>query len=194
MKNFEIINRLFTSKVRTKLLDIFLSSPEARYYIRELERKIKEEAKNISRELQNLEAIGLLSSEKQGNQKIYTVNKDFFLYSELKGLIYKTTGVFGILKNAMVKLEGVETAFVYGSYATGNETQSSDVDLIVVGKLDLAALNEVINELEDTLKREINYICFDREEFEERKKKKDAFLCEVMSNKIMVLKDSKNAV
>lgn len=194
MKNYEIINRLFSSKIRTKLLDIFLSSPESRYYIRELERKIKEEAKNISRELQNLETIGLLFSEKQGNQKIYAVNEDFFLYPELKGLIYKTTGVFGVLKNAMFTLKGVEAAFIYGSYATGKETQSSDVDLLVVGKLDLTELNDVINELEVTLNREINYICFDREEFEERKKLKDAFLLEVLSNNIMMLKGSKNAL
>ena len=83
--------------MRIKLLDVFLSVPKARFYIRELERKINEEAKNISRELQNLEALGLLVSEKQGNQKLYSVNEDFFLYPELKGIIFKTTGVLSFL-------------------------------------------------------------------------------------------------
>jgi len=184
----------FSSKIRSKLLDAFLSLPKARFYIRELERKINEEAKNISRELKNLENLGLLTSESQGNQKYYLVNKDFFLYSELKGIILKTTGVLGLLKEALVNLKGIEAAFIYGSYATGKETESSDVDLIIVGKPDLTELNEEIRGLEDKLSREINYICFDREEYEERKKKKDAFISEVLAEEKIVLKGSENEI
>ena len=69
MDDFEVFNRLFTSRIRTKLLKFFLTMRETSYYIRELERKIGEEAKNICRELRNLEEIGLLRSEKRGNQK-----------------------------------------------------------------------------------------------------------------------------
>jgi predicted nucleotidyltransferase len=194
MKNFEIINRLFSSKIRSKLLDAFLSLPKARFYIRELERKINEEAKNISRELKNLESLGLLTSESQGNQKYYSVNEDFFLYSELKGIIFKTTGVLGLLKEALAKLEGIEAAFMYGSYATGKETERSDVDLIIVGRPDLTELNEEISELEDQLNREINYMCFDREEYEERKKIKDAFISEILAEEKILLIGSENEI
>lgn len=194
MKNFEIIHRLFSSKIRTKLLDIFLNIPNARFYIRELERRINEEAKNTSRELQNLEILGLLISEKQGNQKYYSVNKDFFLYPELKGIIFKTTGVLALLKETLSKLKGIEAAFIYGSYATGKETESSDVDLIIIGKPYLTKLNEAISGLEEKLNREINYMCFDREEYEKRKKTKDAFILEILSEEIIMLKGSENAI
>jgi predicted nucleotidyltransferase/predicted transcriptional regulator with HTH domain len=194
MKNFEIMHRLFSSKIRTKLLDAFLSLPKARFYIRELERKINEEAKNISRELKNLESLGLLTSETQGNQKFYSINEDFFLYSDLKGIIFKTTGVLGLLKEALAKLKGIEAAYIYGSYATGKETESSDVDLIIVGKPDLTELNEVINGLEDKLNRDINYICFDREEYEERKRTKDAFISEVLAEEKIMIEGSENAI
>jgi len=194
MKNSEIINRLFSSKIRIKLLDIFLSLPNARFYIRELERKIDEEAKNISRELQNLETLGLLISEKQGHQKYYSVKENFFLYPELKRIIFKTTGVLGLLKEALAKLKGIEASFIYGSYATGKETESSDIDLIIIGKPDLTELNEMICRLENKLNREINYMCFDRKEYEERKKTKDAFISGVLSDEIMMIKGSENAV
>ena len=194
MKNFEIISRLFSSKIRIKLLDIFLSLPNARFYIRELERKINEEAKNISRELQNLETLGLLISEKHGNRRFYSLNENFFLYPELKGIIFKTTGVLGLLKEAVTKLKGIEAAFIYGSYATGKEIESSDIDLMIIGKPDLTELNEVISGLEDKLNREINYMCFDREEYEERKKTKDAFISGVLSDEKIMLKGSENAV
>ena len=194
MKNFEILNRLFSSKLRIKLLDVFLSSPDARFYIRELERKIKEEAKNVSRELKNLEALGLLISEKQGNLKYYSVNENFFLYPELKAIIFKTTGVQGILKEALERLKGIETAFIYGTYATGKESESSDVDIMVIGKPDLTELNEVISNLEEKLNREINYMCFDQEEFKERRKAGDAFINEVLSGEKIMLKGTERAI
>lgn len=194
MKNLEIINRLFSSKLRIKLLDVFLSLPDARFYIRELERKIKEEAKNVSRELKNLEALGLLISEKQGNLKYYSVNENFFLYPELKAIIFKTTGVQGLLKEALERLEGIETAFIYGTYASGNESESSDVDIMIIGKPDLTELNEVISDLEEKLNREINYMCFDQEEFKERRKAGDAFINEVLSGEKIMLKGTERAI
>ena len=194
MKNYEIINRLFSSKLRIKLLDVFLSLPDARFYIRELERKIKEEAKNVSRELKNLEALGLLISEKQGNLKYYSVNENFFLYPELKAIIFKTTGVQGLLKEALERLKGIETAFIYGTYATGKESKSSDVDIMVIGKPDLTELNEAISDLEEKLNREINYMCFDQEEFKERRKAGDAFISEVLSGEKIMLKGTDRAI
>lgn len=194
MKNFEILDRLFSSKLRIKLLDVFLSSPDARFYIRELERKIKEEAKNVSRELKNLEALGLLISEKQGNLKYYSVNENFFLYPELKAIIFKTAGVQRLLKEALERLKGIETAFIYGTYATGKESESSDVDIMVIGKPDLTELNEVISNLEEKLNREINYMCFDQEEFKERRKAGGAFIKDVLSGEKIMLKGSDRAI
>jgi len=194
MKNFEIINRLFSSKLRIKLLDVFLSLPDARFYIRELERKIKEEAKNVSRELKNLEALGLLISEKQGNLKYYSVNENFFLYPELKAIIFKTTGVQGLLKEALERLKGIETAFIYGTYATGKESESSDVDIMIIGKPDLTKLNEIISNLEEKLNREINYMSFDQEEFKERRKAGDAFINDVLSGEKIMLKGTERAI
>ena len=194
MKNFEILDRLFSSKLRIKLLDVFLSSHDARFYTRELERKIKEEAKNVSRELKNLEALGLLISEKQGNLKYYSVNENFFLYPELKTIIFKTTGVQGLLKEALERLKGIETAFIYGTYATGKESESSDVDIMIIGKPDLTELNEVISNLEEKLNREINYMCFAQEEFKERRKAGDAFINDVLSGEKIMLKGTERAI
>ena len=169
-------------------MDTFLSLPDARFYTRELARRIKEEAKNVSRELKNLEALGLLISEQQGNQKHYSVNKDFFLHPELKGIIFKTMGVQGLLKEAMNKLKRVKVAFIYGSYASGKESETSDVDIMIIGNPDMTELIEIISELEVKLNREINYMCFDREEFEKRKRSEEAFISEVLSGEKIMLK------
>lgn len=194
MKDFEILSGLFSSKLRIKLLDAFLSSPNARFYIRELGRRIKEEAKNVSRELKNLEALGLLISERLGKQKYYFVNKNFFLYPELESIMFKTTGVQGLLKEALNRVEGIETAFIFGSYAEEEQTESSDVDLLVIGRPDMIVFNEIISELEEKLNREINYMCFDQKEFKERKETEDAFITEVLSQDKVMLKGSEDAI
>jgi len=168
--------------------------PNARFYIRELERRIKEEAKNVSRELKNLEALGLLISEKQGNQKYYSVNENFFLYPELKAIIFKTTGVQGLMKEALSKLKGIEAAFIYGSYASGEESEGSDVDILIIGKPDMTKINEIISKLEEDLNREINYRCFDREEFNKRKRTEDSYITEVLSGEKIMLKGSEDAI
>ncbi|MFW6140847.1 MAG: nucleotidyltransferase domain-containing protein [Acidobacteriota bacterium] len=138
-KMWELL-KLFSSKVRVKLLDAFLSSPNARFYIREIERKIGEDIQNIHKELKNLEALGLLQGEIQGNQKYYSANKEFFLYPELKSIIFKTIGIKGLLKEALSKLKGIEAAFIYGSYAAGEESEESDIDVLIIGKPDMTKL------------------------------------------------------
>ena len=75
MDDFKILHSLFSSRVRTKLLHFFFTMPDSSYFIRELERKIGEDAKNISRELNNLEDIGFLWSEKRGLQKFYSIKR-----------------------------------------------------------------------------------------------------------------------
>jgi predicted nucleotidyltransferase len=186
--------KLFSSKVRVKLLDAFLSSPDTRFYVREIQRKTGEDIKNIHQELQNLEGIGLLRSEVQGNQKYYSVDKNFFLYAELKAIIFKTTGVLGLLKEALNKLKGVDVAFIYGSYAQGTESKNSDVDIFIIGDPDLTVLNETVAGLEEQLDREINYMVFDRDEFEMRIKDKESFMLEVMEGRKIILKGTLDVV
>jgi len=187
MQNHEILERLFASKLRVKLLDAFLSTPDASFYVRELSRKVKEDATNISRELRNLEAAGLLVSELRGNQKYYSASEDFFLYSELKAIIFKTTGVQGLLGKILQELSGIEAAFIYGSYATGKEAPHSDIDILIIGRPNLRELGTKMDELEEQLSREVNYTCFDRREFEDRKKRGDPFLAEVLSERKIFL-------
>jgi len=86
----ENLKRLFTSVLRVKLLRLFSAEPEAKIHIREAARRIGEDAKNVHRELKNLEALGLLRSEVHGNQKQYFIDVDFPLASEIQGLLLKS--------------------------------------------------------------------------------------------------------
>lgn len=88
-----MLEKLFTSKTRVKLLTLFLLNPETKLYVREIARKTGENTNAIRRELQNLNDIGLLLSETKGNLKYYSTNKKMPIYIELTNIVMKTEGV-----------------------------------------------------------------------------------------------------
>lgn len=184
MDDLEILCRLFSSRVRTKLLKFFLTMPESSYFIRELERKIGEDAKNISRELNNLENIGFLRSEKRGLQKFYSTKPDFLFYSEFKSVFVKSSGLEGLCRDTFVQLDGLEKAFM--KEATSSEEEPAQIKLIFVGKPDMAILNNTVNRLIERSGREIIYRCYLQEDFDDRLRMNDAFILEVSAEKKII--------
>lgn len=185
-----MLERLFSSRIRLKLLDAFLSRPKARFYVRELARNLGEDAKNISRELTNLERFGLLSSGREGNLKYYWANEEFFLYPELKSMVFKTTGVQGAVAERLEPSQEILSAFIFGSYAENRETTASDIDLFVVGTISDKNLHKLISPVEHALAREIEYVLFSPSEFSKRIKDHDHFVTEILSQpKIFVKGD-----
>jgi predicted nucleotidyltransferase len=185
-----MLQALFSSKVRVKLLTHFLSHPEERFYARSLARQVEEHYNAVWQELNNLERIGLLTSERDANVKYYHLNPDFPIYEELKRIIFKTSGLGQALREALDHLGTVEWAFIYGSVAAGDEDFLSDVDLMLVGEVDLPALAEVIARLEDQLGREINYVALTRAELAQRLADSDPFIRNVLTGpKVMLIGD-----
>lgn len=183
-----MLERLFSSRVRVKLLTTFLTNPQSRFYTRELERLLGESPYAIQRELRRLESIGLLEAERQANIRYYWVNELFPIYPELRGIILKTSGLGDTLREALAHLGTIKEAFIYGSVAAGDEDGSSDIDLMIVGEVDLLRLSEAISRLEDSAGREINYAVYSSEELECKLRQSDPFLTNVQSGpKIMLI-------
>jgi predicted nucleotidyltransferase len=185
-----VLQNLFSSKVRVKLLTQFFSHPEEPFYARSLARQTREHYNAVWQELNNLERIGLLVSERDANVKRYRLNPDFPIYEELKRIILKTSGLGQTLRQALDHPDGLEWAFVYGSVAGGDEDSLSDVDLMLVGEVDLLALSPVIACLESQLGRQINYLTLTRAELVQRLADGDPFIQNVLAGpKIMLIGD-----
>lgn len=185
-----MLQALFSSKVRVKLLTHFFSHPEEQFYARSLARQVAEHYNAVWQELNNLERVGLLVSERDANVKYYRLDPDFPIYEELKRIILKTSGLGQPVREALGHLGMVEWAFIYGSVAAGEEDSLSDVDLMLVGEVDLLALSAVIARLEDQLGREINYLVLSRAELAQRLADGDPFINNVLAGpKVMLIGD-----
>ena len=75
-----MLQKLFTSKTRVKLLTLFMMNPGREMYVREIARNTEENINAIRRELANLEGIGLLKSERRGNLRCFQKGKDLAVY------------------------------------------------------------------------------------------------------------------
>ena len=175
------------SKLRKELLRYYFTNPGSRRYLRELERILKLPVGNIRRELIKLEKIGLFISEKVGNLVYYSLNKKCPLYNEIKNIVLKTAGLGDIFKKKLQKIKGIEHAFIYGSFAKGEEIKTSDIDFMIIGDIQQDKLVVALHKIEDEIGRTINYVSFTQKEAIDRIRKKNHFILNVFKDKKIVI-------
>jgi len=178
-----ILSRLLGSSTRSKILTWFFSHAEEQFYVRQLQTLLGSDLAIISRELRNLEGMGILQSERLGKEKIYSPNPNCPFLHELRGLVLKTDGFAGVLKDVIASHAEIKCAFIYGSFAKGTEARESDIDLFVIGssELNLDSLHEAISAIENETRRTINVTYFPLDEYQERRGKKDQFILNVLA-------------
>lgn len=186
------IGRLFKSKARTAIFQLYFTNPESSFYLRELERKLEMPVSIVRKELLRLKGEGVFISEKKGNLVYFRLNTAYPLFDELKSIVRKTIGIEGLIKEALAGLEDIKVAFIYGSFAKGKERAKSDVDLFLLGNIDEGRLIRQLNNIEKTIKREINYTIFSQKEYRDKKRKEDSFIIDLLSSPKIILVGSKN--
>lgn len=185
-----MLQELFLSKVRVKLLELLLAQPDNIYYVREIVRSIGEQINAVRAELARMEKIGLLSSEWRANRKYYSVRKDYLFFDELLRLVNKTTGLGGALVRDRVRLGKIKYAMLSGGYVRGLKPGPNDVELLLVGVVVLPQLTLIVKDAEARLGREINYTVMSEEEFNFRKSRRDPFVVSLLEkSRVMLIGD-----
>lgn len=189
-----LLEDLVISKVRVKILTLFLSNPGVMYHVREVVRQVDEEINAVRRELAHLEKAGMFVKEQRANRLFYTFRKDYPLYYELMELVAKTTGLgWDIVKNK-AKLGKIKFAMLSGRYLRGfSHKGSTDIDLLIVGSVVLPELSQLVKAEEARKEREMNYTVMLEEEFEFRKRRRDPFVLQVLEGShVMLLGDEED--
>lgn len=175
----DILN-ITKSRIRRDLLALFFSNPDRSYYLREIQRMLGYSAGNIRRELLKLQSGRLFETNRTGNLLYYSLNKNHPLFQEIKSIVQKTIGVEGALREALSPIKGIDTAFIYGSFAKGNARMASDIDLFIIGKVEERNLLRAISKTEKVLRREINYSLYSRADFMKKKREQDSFIKDII--------------
>lgn len=186
------IPNLLSSKVRKKLFRLYFSQTDSKYYLRELERLLDEPVGNIRRELIKWSKTGLFLNERIGNLTYYSLNKSFPLYEELKRIVSKTIGIEYTLREGIKGIEGIKVSLIYGSVASGEDTGSSDIDILLIGDIDMDHLLVNIQKMEKEIGREINYVLYTPQEFNAKKEAENAFILDILRNPKVIITGSEN--
>lgn len=207
-----MIEQLFGSKTRVKLLQLFYSNPNRSFYVREITRKIDEQINSVRRELSNLLSIGIITSDANNNRLYYEVNQKYEYFAPLAQIFggapmpiepakAKTTAGKTIQKaeEPAVKTDVVpEHPMAKGirgvgrvdlALLTGQFTRDelSGVDMVIVGDVNVTKAARFVEELEKAENKEIRYTVMPRSTYEYRVQINDRFINNLLAAKKQVI-------
>lgn len=192
-----MLEHLFGSKTRTKLLTLFLHHPEKPFYVRELTRVIDTQINAVRRELENLSKIGMVkvvaeAPEKGGKpgvrRKYYMMNSAFPLQNEIRMLMMKSHLLMERnLKDEIADLGDIKFAALMGTFLGNTD---APVDLFLIGKINKGTSDAFIKKLERDLGFEVNFTCLELHDFTYRKDVGDRFLLSILESPKNVLIDT----
>lgn len=174
------LNFLFVSKVRIKCLKYFFFHQDIPIHLREVARELKEEINAVRRELLRLTEIKLLKVDTRGNRKYFSLNPDSCFFEELNSLIFKSYGLGGDIIKNQTSLGNITYAALSYSCVSGVRMDKNDIDVIIIGEVDMNVLSEIIHGFEEKTERELNYTVLKLGEFELRKKRRDPFIVNML--------------
>lgn len=186
-----MVEQLFGSKTRVKLLQLFYGNPNRSFYVREITRKIDEQINSVRRELSNLLSIGIISSETTNNKLYYEVNQAYEYYDPLAEMFggktaTKTTDISEEEADDMKALGRVDVAVLTGQFT---RDERSGVDLLFVGDINQTQLGKYIEGLEKKEGKELRYVVLTPKEFGYRQQMNDRFIITIFESKKQILAD-----
>lgn len=193
-----MIDALFGSKTRVKLLHLFTNNPGKSFYVREITRLIGEQINSVRRELANMLEVGVILSDSADNKLYYEVNQRYEYYVPLRAIFAdeKITsaanggpGADGEWREQVEAIPSIRVALAAGVLVRGS---SSRVDLLLVGQLSASKVKSAVKSIENAEGREINYTSMSFDEFYYRLSVRDKFIIDVVNNKHAVLVDTDN--
>lgn len=128
-----------------------------RHHLRDLAERLSIDPSNLSKELGRLEREGLFGSEVNGRQKYFQLNREYPLFNEVRKLVAKTIGAAPLIAQSLKKIEGIDEAYLYGSFASNQQDAASDIDVLVIGSPREKDLAQAVGEVERQLGHDINY-------------------------------------
>ena len=183
-----LADALFSS-TQQRVLGILYGDPERSFFATEIFKRAGSGRGAVQRELVRLVDSGLAVVTVVGNQKHYRANPEAPIFSELRSIVLKTSGLADPLAEALAPLaKKVDLAFVYGSVARGEAHAGSDVDLLVVASgLTLEQLYARLARAETAIGRRVHPLLLTPAEFRRRRAGGNPFMAKILKGDIIPL-------
>ena len=176
-----MLNKILVSEVRVNILKLLLLNPNRAFHIRAIVRQVDAEINAVRRELDNLFEINLVTRRQSSNKIFYQIETNHPFYSDLLSLVAKEEGIgAAIIKNER-GIGVIDYAVLSLAFLRGRKSTALDVDLFIVGVINLDVIQNIVKEEESKNNKEINYSVMTMEEFMSRKRTNDPFIYRVLT-------------
>lgn len=200
-----MLEQLFGSKTRVKLLQLFFTNPNRSFYVREITRKIDEQINSVRRELSNLLSIGIITSDANNNRLYYEVNQSYEFFKPLSqifgGVVSeeeapattktekgqpkpKKPVVEHPLAKDIRSIGKVDLAIFTGQFT---RDELSGVDVLLVGDINQAKASRLVADLEKAENKELRYATMTTDEYTYRAQIHDRFISNLLEAKKQVI-------
>jgi uncharacterized protein len=180
-------------RIRGAVLALLYGHADQSFFTRQIARQADASVGAVQRELENLVKVGLIVRSSLGNQVFYRADREAPIFSEMRALVNKTVGVFGVLRSALQPLsKRIAVAFLYGSIARQEETAQSDIDLMIIGEIKLEDVLARLSNLETALGRPVNPTVYSIAEFKSKLARGNHFVNAVLEGKKAFLLGDEN--
>ena len=184
---------IFRSELQARLLGLLLLNPEREWTAPEIAERLGATAVTAHRELHRALDGGLITRTSIGRSYLYQAAGDSPLYAPLREILERTVGVEAELRRAIERTPGVEAAFIHGSFAKGTKVRpTSDVDVLVLGDVELHRLWRNMRDVERRVGREIDVTTYRTDEFAALAKAGNGFARSVLRGPVTVLVGSED--
>jgi len=166
-----------------KILGFFLFNPRKEVHINGLARELKIGAGTVKHYCDAFLKENILLSHTQGNQRIFSLNNNYFLVKELK----KTFGLVLLKDKGLEELvsKGTSSMAIYGSFASGEFDNNSDLDLLFLGLID--DIDRVqVSKFSKEIKREVQVVFYSWAKWEKMKKENHQFAESILNKHILI--------
>ena len=176
-----MLNKILVSEVRVNILKLLLLNPNRAFHIRAIVRQVGAEINAVRRELDNLFEINLVNRRQSSNKIFYQIETSHPFFSDLLSLVAKEEGIGAAIVKNEKRIGVIDYAVLSLAFLRGRKSTALDVDLFIVGEVDLEVIKNVVKEEEGKMNKEINYSVMSMEEFMSRKRTNDPFIYRVMT-------------
>lgn len=178
----EILEELFNSKTRAKILKLLFRNEEKAFRVKEVAERAKIDYFAVRREVEKLSKIKILKI----TNKLFGINPDFQFFAELKNLVVKSNPISKekILKQ-LKNLGKIQLIILSGVFVNAENTRA---DMFVVGDgLSQKKVEKFFKDLESEVGKEIDYVLMETSEYKYRKQMFDKFILEILEGPKEVL-------
>jgi predicted nucleotidyltransferase/DNA-binding HxlR family transcriptional regulator len=182
---------LFRSRAQVLILKLLFMNSTREFHANEIARRVEIAPSTVTKEMPQLQNIGLISRRAQGPLVFYKINNKSTIFDEMKRIFLK----FEMLDQVLAKGfsdKDIKYALIYGSFAKGEESESSDIDLLVIGGIDEDSMIKSVSRAERMSGREINFVLWNDKDFAERVRKNIPLIKEIARTPILMIVGDKD--